>query len=57
MKNAEEKKLTRIFCLILIWTLFLSVTAAGLLMAAARTGYVSEGREAQTVTLTAPESE
>ena len=57
MKNAEEKKLTRIFCLILIWTLFLSVTAAGLLMAAARTGYVSEGREAQTVTLTMPESE
>lgn len=57
MKNAEEKKLIRIFCMILIWTLFLCVTAAGLLMAAARTGYVSEGREAQTVTLTMPESE
>lgn len=47
----EEKKLIRAFMMILTWTLFAALTASGLLFAAARTAYIQEGKEYETVSL------
>lgn len=51
MITKEEEKIIRIFQLITVWTLFLSVTVAGLILADARTEYIGSGKEAETVIL------
>lgn len=45
----EEYKIRRKMTLITVWTLFVSLTAAGLIFAYSQTRYVNEGYEAETV--------
>lgn len=45
----EYKRVMRFFILTVIWTLFFSVTLAGLVTAGERTRYISTGEEASTV--------
>lgn len=47
----EEKKLLRAFALITAFILFGVFTASGILYAAARTAYIQEGREYETLSL------
>lgn len=48
----EEYRIRRRMTLIIVWTLFVSLTAAGLISAYNQTRYVNEGYEAVTVRLT-----
>lgn len=49
MKTNEEKKIVRVFQMIVIWTLFAAFTVYGLVSAAEKTAFVNEGKETSTI--------
>lgn len=52
MKTTEERKIIRRFQLAIIWTLFFSLTASGIVYAAEKMEYNNTGQEAETVKIT-----
>lgn len=49
MRTAQEKRVIRTFEMIIIWTLFVSLTLSGLVIANDRTAYISGNEENETV--------
>lgn len=46
---SEDKKIIRSFVLTVIWTLFITLTFAGLVTAGERTEFITTGKEPATV--------
>lgn len=46
---SEDKKIIRMFIIVVVWVVFTAVTLSGLVTAAERTEFISTGKEAVTV--------
>ncbi len=49
MKTAEENKIVRIYKMIIVWTLFTALTVYGMISAAEKTAFISDGKETETI--------
>ena len=49
MKTAEENKIVRIYKMIIVWTLFTAITVYGMISAAEKTAFISDGKETETI--------